>query len=104
MPATRGPSVDPLSLREAREAAGLSLEAVALSVGRSAPTVKSWESGQRRPPATVVPLLLEVLRSGDSAVLDFVRRTRAASGVPEQIVDPSAARRIAAIFASKEAS
>ena len=51
----------PDRFRNAREAAGLSREAVAESVGRSADSVAAWEQGRNRPRRSTLVRLADVL-------------------------------------------
>lgn len=64
---------DGYSLRRLRLARGLSLEAVALHIGRSAASVTGYELGRAAPPLSVAVALAEAL---GVEVTDLMRRER----------------------------
>jgi transcriptional regulator with XRE-family HTH domain len=86
------------ALRARRQSLGLSREHVAIAVNRSVAAVTAWERGDRTPSERVRPLLAAALDSDNSsaAVLsELVRRTTAASNVPERLEDAAASEKVA---------
>lgn len=55
--AKTAPRVDPAKLRAAREARGLSREVAATSIGRTYPSIQSYENGVNVPPGNVLMAL-----------------------------------------------
>jgi transcriptional regulator with XRE-family HTH domain len=72
MPATDVGTFDfsPEAIRQRREAVGLSREALAVCLVRSARTIGAWEAGERSPGRTVRPALLVALQLVPSPIDD----------------------------------
>jgi transcriptional regulator with XRE-family HTH domain len=51
------PQIDRIKLRQARQHAGLTREAVALTLGKSSRTIDAYEHGQAIPPGNVLVTL-----------------------------------------------
>jgi transcriptional regulator with XRE-family HTH domain len=81
MPATNVGTFDfsPQAIRQRREAVGLSREALAVCLVRSARTIGAWEAGERSPGRTVRPALLVALQLVPSPIDDA--RSAAAAAV-----------------------
>jgi CheY-like chemotaxis protein/DNA-binding XRE family transcriptional regulator len=75
-----------LSLREAREARGLSLEALAERAGVGASTLLRIEHGRTRPRPTVVRRVSEALGLSPLQIAEFAGRRPGAEGPPPRVL------------------
>jgi transcriptional regulator with XRE-family HTH domain len=100
---TRTPSPQPLKAIIALR--GATNAAIARDLGVTAQYLGQCANGRERPSPEFTERLAQFLdvdpdalfldEPGDAIVIEFVRRTRAASGVPERLDDPAVAAAIA---------